>query len=376
MIILLMTAILVLGLVNLVLCGATRIWKRPHHRFLFPAIGLVFLDIVMFLSVYVQDSSVVELGMFYYPIIYYALLFMALFGYEVSYQRKVPVLLFWGALLPVVLISVVHLALRYEIILFQSPINTYLRYGVGLFVGVLFLLLIGRAMPKVHSTRPLEFKLVLALLTNLFFTCLVLLLSVLISAMLGSVFVVPYYYFKWVEFFVLIILYLYLFELLRRQLMQIEMSKSAQKRPFISIPQVPPIEIFSPEVSPTAGLVRTPRFQDGNGIKKIAQDIELFFATHQDMYLEAGFNFSTLCAHMNVSPRVLSLAFSKEIRCSFPDYINKWRISHAIIKLKAQPSVTVTELCYHCGYKSRATLYTNFKKETGMDISQYRKNLM
>lgn len=372
MTVLLMTAILVFGLVNLFLCGANKIWNRPFHRFLFPAVSVLFLDSVMFLGMYVQDATIIDNSTRVYPIIHYALLFMVLFGYELAYRTVLPTWIVVLSFSPVLLTTFMHIGLQYEFFTLASASQTYIRYSVGFFVGVLYLVLIGLKLPEAQSNQPLEFKLIFTLLLHLFFTCLVLVMAVLISILFDRVFTVPYYYFKWVQLLVLIVLYFYLFEVLKRNLSSLTLPREQK-----AIVQAP--EIRTAQQSPLSNqkilTQRKSKSRFEQELTETAEKIELFFTTNHDTYLEAGFNFNVLCFHLQIPAKTVSSAFSKVINSSFPDYMNKWRIAHALIRLKENPTISVTELCFFCGYKSRATFYTNFKKETGLDVFEYRKSI-
>ncbi|WP_376786417.1 helix-turn-helix domain-containing protein [Chryseobacterium arthrosphaerae] len=42
--------------------------------------------------------------------------------------------------------------------------------------------------------------------------------------------------------------------------------------------------------------------------------------------------------------------------------------------LKDQPQLTVLEILYEVGFNSRSSFYTAFKKETGVNPTDYRKS--
>jgi AraC-like DNA-binding protein len=82
-----------------------------------------------------------------------------------------------------------------------------------------------------------------------------------------------------------------------------------------------------------------------------------------------------LSESLNVHPSYLSREFSKYFdNLSFGDYIRKLRIEKAIILLN-DPKITLAEIAYLTGFSDQSHFNRIFKKHTGKNPSEYRKNL-
>lgn len=65
--------------------------------------------------------------------------------------------------------------------------------------------------------------------------------------------------------------------------------------------------------------------------------------------------------------------FKKLNNKSFIEYVNEVRIGHACKKLQ-EKEVSITEVCYDSGFNNFSNFSRQFKKITGMNPNQYRKN--
>ncbi|OOG73758.1 chromate resistance protein ChrB domain-containing protein [Algoriphagus sp. A40] len=82
-----------------------------------------------------------------------------------------------------------------------------------------------------------------------------------------------------------------------------------------------------------------------------------------------------LSESLNVHPSYLSREFSKYFDdLSFGDYIRKLRIEKAIVLLD-DPKHTLSEIAYLTGFSDQSHFNRIFKKNTGMNPSEFRKRL-
>ncbi len=77
-------------------------------------------------------------------------------------------------------------------------------------------------------------------------------------------------------------------------------------------------------------------------------------------------------SHIGISPGYLSHIISKELGCSFSEYVTTQKISNAK-KLLTASSLSVAKVAVRCGYDNPKYFSTIFKKHTGMTAGEYRK---
>ncbi len=86
------------------------------------------------------------------------------------------------------------------------------------------------------------------------------------------------------------------------------------------------------------------------------------------------FSLNRLAELVGIAPRALSAVLNQEIGISFRDLLNQYRVRAACVRLadeKEFGKYTIEAIAESVGYKSRTSLVTAFKKETGMTPSNY-----
>ncbi len=87
-------------------------------------------------------------------------------------------------------------------------------------------------------------------------------------------------------------------------------------------------------------------------------------------------NLKDISLELNVHPTYLSREFSKHFDdLSFGEYIRKLRIDKAIGLLES-PTYSLSEIAYLTGFSDQSHFTRIFKKQTGMNPSVFRKNLL
>lgn len=108
-----------------------------------------------------------------------------------------------------------------------------------------------------------------------------------------------------------------------------------------------------------------------NDLMKLMKDKEVF--------LNPDISLASLASLLDTTPHKLSYFLNQKLNTSFFDYINYHRIKKAeeILnnKLNERPKLNV--IAEECGFKSRSSFYTSFKKVTGSSPTQFenRKSL-
>jgi len=91
-----------------------------------------------------------------------------------------------------------------------------------------------------------------------------------------------------------------------------------------------------------------------------------------DLFLDANLSLQNVAKLLQVSSVKLSQTLNEYCNTSFNDYINAHRITKAKEMLINQKSYTIEAIAMDCGFNSKSTFYTAFKKQTGVTPSQFR----
>lgn len=92
-------------------------------------------------------------------------------------------------------------------------------------------------------------------------------------------------------------------------------------------------------------------------------------------YIEENLNqdirMSDMAALVNMSESAFSHFFKKRTRISFKSYLGDLRISKAC-NLLATTSLSVSEICYDCGFNNKSNFFRIFAKKKNMTPLEYR----
>ena len=90
------------------------------------------------------------------------------------------------------------------------------------------------------------------------------------------------------------------------------------------------------------------------------------------IYTDPSLSLTNLAEMAGSNRRYVSEAINKAAHMNLNDYINFYRINEAK-KLIAEGEDSLSDVQYSCGFNSRTTFYTAFKKFTSMTPSEFRK---
>ena len=80
-----------------------------------------------------------------------------------------------------------------------------------------------------------------------------------------------------------------------------------------------------------------------------------------------------MARHIGYSPNYFSAEFKKETGVEFQKYLRNLRLDFAMKLLKLS-RLSVTEVCFECGFNTLAHFLSAFKSFVGVTPSEYRKN--
>lgn len=95
----------------------------------------------------------------------------------------------------------------------------------------------------------------------------------------------------------------------------------------------------------------------------------------EEMFLDSNLTLDAAAKKLDVPKHAFSQYLNEKKEKSFSTYINELRISKAKDLLLSNEKYTIEGLGYNCGYNSKSTFFSNFKKITGMTPAQYQKSI-
>ena len=92
-------------------------------------------------------------------------------------------------------------------------------------------------------------------------------------------------------------------------------------------------------------------------------------------YLDEDFNLSALSQEMDLSPHQVSEILNSRLGCSFPDFVNGYRIRAALQMLREERDRSILSIGLAVGFNSRSSFHRSFKKHTGKTPRSYREEI-
>ncbi|WP_289644343.1 helix-turn-helix domain-containing protein [Maribacter aestuarii] len=95
----------------------------------------------------------------------------------------------------------------------------------------------------------------------------------------------------------------------------------------------------------------------------------------EQRYLDPYFSLEKLSEELNLSSSSLSKAINTNSDSNFSDFINSFRVAQVkeLLASDEYSSYTIAAMGLECGFNSKSTFYSAFKKTTGITPVQYRR---
>jgi len=120
------------------------------------------------------------------------------------------------------------------------------------------------------------------------------------------------------------------------------------------------------------------RYQHSNlqesDLQQIASAIRSSLDQHRD-YIAEEYTLQHLANAIGYPKHQVSQVITETLQSTFYELINTYRLELFLQKLKQDPSLSVSDLSYQVGFKSRTTLYKYFKSKLGLTPSEYKGQL-
>ncbi len=99
------------------------------------------------------------------------------------------------------------------------------------------------------------------------------------------------------------------------------------------------------------------------------------FVETTEAYLNPDINMSYLSKKTNIPKHNITEVLSTELDKNFFKFINDYRVKKVKELLEKDNNYSIEGIGYECGFSSKSSFFTVFKKITGMTPMQYKKSL-
>ncbi len=94
--------------------------------------------------------------------------------------------------------------------------------------------------------------------------------------------------------------------------------------------------------------------------------------TERQLYKNSNIKLSDIAKQLQVPPHYLSQFLNDNLGKSFSLFINEYRIEEAKRLLSGKSKYTTEAIGYECGFNSKSTFFTTFKKIAGVTPAQFK----
>lgn len=96
---------------------------------------------------------------------------------------------------------------------------------------------------------------------------------------------------------------------------------------------------------------------------------------NEKMYANADLKLSDVASKMNILPHTLSQLINDNLGKSFTLLINEYRVGEAKNLIQSNKHIKLEAVGYDCGFNSKSTFYSAFKKITNTTPAKYKASL-
>lgn len=100
-----------------------------------------------------------------------------------------------------------------------------------------------------------------------------------------------------------------------------------------------------------------------------------YLMENEKMYTNADLKLSDVASRMNILPHTLSQLINDNLGKSFTSLINEYRVREAKNLIRSNDQIKLEAVGYDCGFNSKSTFYSAFKRITNTTPAKYKESI-
>jgi AraC-like DNA-binding protein len=137
--------------------------------------------------------------------------------------------------------------------------------------------------------------------------------------------------------------------------------------------EMPPIELPDEETLTAPVAENLEATDDGEDCAELMRRLRQMMEEHQ-VYLNPDLKVKEVASTLGTTYTVLSNCIKSQQGCTFPQFVNTYRVELAQQLLSEQPDMKLTEVWTAVGFASESSFNRIFKSITGMTPNEWRSN--
>ena len=137
--------------------------------------------------------------------------------------------------------------------------------------------------------------------------------------------------------------------------------------------EMPPIELPDAETLTAPVAENLEATDDGEDCAELMRRLCQMMEEHR-VYLNPDLKVKEVASTLGTTYTVLSNCIKSQQGCTFPQFVNTYRVALAQQLLSEQPDMKLTEVWTAVGFASESSFYRIFKSITGMTPNEWRSN--
>jgi len=132
---------------------------------------------------------------------------------------------------------------------------------------------------------------------------------------------------------------------------------------------IPVIKTETPAEEPCKEVQEAPvaGTDDTELMQRICQVME-----QQQLFMNPNLKITDLATALGSNRSAISNCINSQRSCSFPQFVNNYRVAYAQELLRSQPDIKIAEVCVKSGFSGEASFYRIFKAITGTTPSAWK----